>query len=364
MLETICSIYLVYRMGGRGSKVKWLRIGRFEDWPLVRAREYARAYRAQVDAGIDPAKALEEKKVSGVTVAEVFERYFREYAPTQLRPWSIRIYHYLADKYLLPAFGKTSAVELNREIVTRWYASKPPQTVMNRALALLSSVCTQCEIWGLRPDGSNPCRHIKKNRELPRLRDIQPEELRAIGAAIKQLEDTHEHNVWALAAIKVIALCAGRVSEILSLKYDSDLRLDEGYALLREHKTSRESGAKYLELPPKAIEIIKALPVQSQSQWVFPSQHRSDHLSYTAILRLWTKICRAANVRNLHLHDFRSFAASEGLEQGVDARTTAKILGHASSQTTEQHYLRVRKRKTAEAAEKISQAVVKAFELE
>jgi integrase len=79
---------------------------------------------------------------------------------------------------------------------------------------------------------------------------------------------------------------------------------------------------------------------------------------------VWDRLCKAAGIVDLHIHDFRSFAASEGLEQGIDARTTAKILGHTSSKTTEQHYLNIRRRKTAEAAEQISAAVVKAFNLE
>jgi len=87
-------------------------------------------------------------------------------------------------------------------------------------------------------------------------------------------------------------------------------------------------------------------------------------LSTNGLSMAFAKVRSHAGVDDLHLHDFRSFAASEGLEQGIDARVTAKLLGHASSQTTEKHYLKVRKRKTAEAALSISRPIAKAFGLE
>jgi integrase len=84
-------------------------------------------------------------------------------------------------------------------------------------------------------------------------------------------------------------------------------------------------------------------------------------MSYTCVKKTWWKICIQAGIADLHLHDFRSFAASEGHEYDVDARITKVILGHSDSRTTEKRYLRVRKSKTAEAAEIISAPIVKAF---
>ena len=40
------------------------------------------------------------------------------------------------------------------------------------------------EEWGLRPDGSNPCRHVKMYREEKRERYLTKEELRRPGGAL------------------------------------------------------------------------------------------------------------------------------------------------------------------------------------
>ena len=40
----------------------------------------------------------------------------------------------------------------------------------NRTLGVLSKMFNLAEMWGLRPDGSNPCRHVRKFKETKRKR--------------------------------------------------------------------------------------------------------------------------------------------------------------------------------------------------
>lgn len=39
--------------------------------------------------------------------------------------------------------------------------SKTP-TNANRVLAVVRKMFNMAEVWGMRPDGSNPCRHVRK----------------------------------------------------------------------------------------------------------------------------------------------------------------------------------------------------------
>ncbi len=49
---------------------------------------------------------------------------------------------------------------------------------------------TLAEIWGLRPDGSNPCLHVKRFKEEKRERFLSAEELRRLDKVLdKILED-------------------------------------------------------------------------------------------------------------------------------------------------------------------------------
>jgi len=358
--------YLVFRMGGRASRVRWLRLGKFRDLPLARARELARGHRAQIGMGIDPADALAKKVIAGATVADAADRFMREYAPANLKPGSFRDYAGTIRIHILPRLGREPMGGLDRATVARWHSSLlgadgSGGSAANKALRILSSICAQAEIWGIRQEGANPCRYVKMFPEAPRARDIQSWELEAVGAALAKVGEAAMCSPWTIGAIKVVALCAGRVSEVLSLRYDADLFLEEGYALLRDHRTSGTSGARRLELPPAAVEIIANLPRTEGCPWVFPARNLDAHLPRATLRCLWGRVCRMAGVSDLHLHDFRSRAASEGPEPGIDARVTAKLLGHSSSRTTDRHCLDVRKRKTADAA--IAEPVARAFGL-
>lgn len=55
----------------------------------------------------------------------------------------------------------------------------------NRVLALISKLFNLAELWGLRPEGTNPCRHVGKFREQPRERYLSGEELGRLGAALR-----------------------------------------------------------------------------------------------------------------------------------------------------------------------------------
>ncbi len=56
---------------------------------------------------------------------------------------------------------------------------KPYQA--NRTLGVLSKMFNLAEVWGLRRDGSNPCRHVQKYREKKRERFLSESELAHLG---------------------------------------------------------------------------------------------------------------------------------------------------------------------------------------
>ncbi len=346
-----------YRMGGRGAKKQWLKIGNFNGLPLNRAKQIAEDYHVQVGKGIDPAKALKEASEVGMTVQEAWQRFEQEYLPNKA-PKTQAEYKITARAHILPKLGKVILRDLNRDRVTRWHASIASPTAANRALALLSSILTQAiEVWEVR-EGPNPCRKVERNPEAPRLRDITPAELGALGRALRALEG--QHSLYALAAIRLVLLCWGRVSEVLALRRDRDVFLEEGYALVRDHKGARKMGAKRLELPPQAVKVLKELPKEKENPWYFPGRRRGEPLTRMGLYHTWLAVCAKAKVENLHLHDSRSLAASEAESQGFNPKTAAAVLGHKDTRTTEKHYARVRKAK--EAAARIAAPIAEALD--
>jgi integrase len=68
---------------------------------------------------------------------------------------------------------------------------------------------------------------------------------------------------------------------------------------------------------------------------------------------------REGRSENLHIHDFRSMAASESKAQGINPKTAATILGHADVPTTMKHYTRARN--TQEAAAMVAAPIARAL---
>lgn len=352
--------YYVYRMGGREAAKQWVKVAAFEDLPLNRAQEQARAYRSQVDAGTNPAEVLKTKVAVGTTVEDLVVRFKRDYLP-RLAPKTQEGYEDSIDKHILPALGKIPLLDLERSRVITWHGKIEGPRAANLALAVLSCMLTQAMLWGLRPEGINPCAHVQRNPEVPRARDIREDELVAIGKALRQLEG--KHTVWSLAAIKVIALCWGRESEVLGLRRDKDCFLDEGYAIIRTHKTSRKQGAKHLVLVPQVVEILKGLPEQADNPHFFVgTQTDGAPLSRHTLYKTWRAVCEEAKVSDLHIHDFRSLAASEGEEQGVPIKTMAHLLGHSDTRTTMHHYTKVRTNRASEVACQVATPIARALD--
>ena len=56
----------------------------------------------------------------------------------------------------------------------------------NRTLGVLSKMFALAEMWGMRPDGSNPCLHIKRYKEERRERFLSAEEFARLGKVLDE----------------------------------------------------------------------------------------------------------------------------------------------------------------------------------
>jgi hypothetical protein len=61
---------------------------------------------------------------------------------------------------------------------------------------LLSKFFGWAEKHGLRPDGSNPCRHVEKYREGRRERFLSQAELARLGDALREAEQDKTGSPW------------------------------------------------------------------------------------------------------------------------------------------------------------------------
>ena len=173
-------VYLVqYRLGGRKGRTRRVTIGRHGEITPTFARAEAKRLLGEIAAGRDPA-AERDKAKADRSLAMVLDQFMAEHVSPKLKPSTAEGYQRVARLYVLPSLGRYSIGEVNRADIARLHhemRDKPYQA--NRTLAMLSKFFGWAEKHGLRPDGSNPCRHVEKYREGRRERFLSQAELGA-----------------------------------------------------------------------------------------------------------------------------------------------------------------------------------------
>ena len=76
------------------------------------------------------------------------------------------------------------------------------------------------EMWGLRPDGTNPRKHIRKYPEEKRERFLSAAELRRVGGVLKDMEAEGIELSSAILAVRLLILTGCRLNEIMKLQWE------------------------------------------------------------------------------------------------------------------------------------------------
>ncbi|MEN1557776.1 integrase, partial [Pseudomonas aeruginosa] len=93
-------------------------------------------------------------------------------------------------------------------------------TQANRVLSLVRKMFNLAELWGYRPDGSNPCRHVPKYPEKGSTRLITDDQMVKLFAYLDKAEAENLEHPILLLAVRLQFEFAARMSEILLLQWD------------------------------------------------------------------------------------------------------------------------------------------------
>jgi hypothetical protein len=142
-------------------------------WTPDLARKEARRLAGAVASGEDPA-AEKSAKRKGSTVQELADRFTEEHVQTKAKPRTCAEYERLVRLFILPELGTRKVADVTRADIARiQHKLRETPYQANRVQAVLSKMFNLAERWGMRPDNTNPCRHIDRFRSsakiLPRL---------------------------------------------------------------------------------------------------------------------------------------------------------------------------------------------------
>ncbi len=302
-------------------------IGRHGQVTCEEARRIAGDWQAVVRKGGDPGGERQADRASE-SFAEFAERYMTDYASGKKKASTLATDGLNLKNHLLPALGRLKVGEISRADVVRLHQRmKATPGGANRTLDLLSHMLNVAERWGLRPDGSNPCRHVEKFKLRKRERFLSEAELGRLAAVLTDAEETDTELPSIIAAIRLLLFTGARLSEILTLRWEHvDM---EGQCLrLPDSKT----GAKVVYLPPAALEILTALDRHEDNPYVIAGAKSGSHL--VNLQKPWRRIRAKAHLNDVRLHDLRHSFASMAVAGGLSLPVIGALLGHTQPATT------------------------------
>ena len=317
-----------------GERV-WKIVGDAAEIGVGEARSRAAGVLAAIRRG-EPAPSRPEETVFEHVAETVFER--------QRRVWkagTLKVNRYYLKNQILPHFAGRPIGDIDTREVRNWFASLHATPVSaDRSMPVLSVIMREAEAMGLRPEGSNPCKGIRRYRRKGRARFLSDDEIRRLSERLSAHAERHPGQV---GIVRLLLLTGCRKSEIVTLRW-SDYR--DGHLFLRDSK----SGPRTVWLSQPARNILDSLP--RTGRWVFPAPGGVGPVSTHWLDEFWWRLRAEAGLDDVRLHDLRHTHASIALRRGETVLAIARLLGHRSPETT-LGYTHVADAMTMDAAETV-----------
>lgn len=305
------------------GKTETFRIGTYPGTHPEDARKRADDLNTQHTLGINPARKKREKK-EATSFGEVCSAWLYE-ARTRKKTWEQDERRYRKH---LEAFTKTLPAELSRDEIKRLHVrihEKSGLYEANRTLALIRTIFA----WGIREYGwtfQNPAGGIKMFREEKRDRWLEPHELQAFFASVRE-----ETNPTIRDFVITALLTGARRMNVLSMAW-KDLDLENGRWRIPETKAGEP---QVIPLHPFLIDLLKERKTLGEHPFfVFPQGPGGSKGHMVEPKSGWKRILERAGIHNLRIHDLRRTFGSWLATQGESLPLIAKALGHKSMGST------------------------------
>jgi integrase len=313
-----------YRAGRRSRRIS---LGPSSVLTCEQARTRAIGIIAATRNGEDPA-AKRDAERRAITVKELGDRFDREHIALRLKASTAKGYRRMLERVVIPALGRHRVTEVTRADVAKIHHDlRHIPYDANRSLEIISKMFNLAEMWGLRPDGSNPRKHIKKYPEEKRERFLSPAELRRVGEVLREMEGEGIELPPSIAAARLLILTGCRLGEIMTLQWEHVDILGKALRL-----PDSKTGAKVVHLGQPAVEILEKIERVEGNPWVIVGTKPGARL--TDLQPFWQRVRARAGLKDVRIHDLRHTFASTAVAAGQGLSMIGKLLGHTQVQTT------------------------------
>jgi integrase len=181
--------------------------------------------------------------------------------------------------------------------------------------------------WGLPGADRNPLEGVKQQ-------DANNKIERYLNAAeTKRLKEAVDAspNPMLKYIVALLLLTGCRKRELLDAKWE-EVNLDRKVWRIPTSKTGKP---RHVPLSEDAIAVFREVPRFGNCLYIVPNPKTLK--PFTAIYNSWDSARRAANLPDVRVHDLRHSAASNLVNSGQSLYVVAKVLGHASTRTSERY---------------------------
>ena len=316
-------IFMLAYVANNGQRRK-PAIGRFGEITVEQARSIAQDWLADVRKGKDPSV---EKSTArhAPTVKELFEQFITDYSESRNKPSTVKSNRGYGKRHIIPHLGQMKVSDVTRADISNLMKKMSHHpTNANRVLAAVRKMFNMAEIWGMRPDGSNPCRHIPKFPERGKTRLITDTELRQLYAYLDQAEAEGLEHPFILLAVRLQFEFAARMSEILMLEW-AWVDLDNRRVAWPDSKT----GGMSKPMSAEAVRLFESAPRFEDSPYVCPSIFDPNlPMSKHTYWHGWRRILERAGLPHIGTHGIRHRAATDIANSGIPVKVGMALTAH------------------------------------
>lgn len=299
-------------------------LGRFGELTVDQARKLAQDWLAEVRHGRDPC-AEKSAARAAPTMKELCSKFIEEHSKLHNKPSTVASNEMNIKNHILPRLGRLKAHEVTRAHISELMtglAGRPANA--NRTLACLRKMFNLAELWGYRPDGSNPCRHVQKFAENGSTRFITDDEMRKLFAYLDRSDREGLEHPFITLAIRLQFEFAARKSEVLMLEW-AWIDLERRRVTWPDSKT----GGMTKPLSDEAHRLLSKAPRFENSPFVCPSIFDpSKPMTDNTYQHGWRRILSRAGVPHVGTHGIRHRAATDIANAGVPLKVGMALTAH------------------------------------
>ena len=275
--------------------------------------------------GYDPVEQIAIERIAP-TVSDLCDRFLDVHVAVHVKPSTAKDYSSTIRRMIRPALGTFKVTEvLRKDIANLHYRHRDTPIQANRMLSVLSKMFNLAELWGLRPDGTNPCRHVPKYKENKLERYLTTDEIQHLGHILRRCEEDGSETPHVIAAFRLLLLTGCRLGEIQTAKWEY---VTERGLELPDSKV----GKRCVPLAAAARAVLDALPRTVGHPYIIEGKLPNSHI--TEMQRPWRRIRGLAGFDDVRIHDLRHTFASIAVSGGMPIQMVGRLLGHTQLQTT------------------------------